>query len=127
MAVNLSPFLREEEKTRYSSFFKSYGTEQDTPPDQETLESLAGLMGVDIAEIRAKVARAERLHREAWKPSRRRAHEQAGAVTRYELITEFDGKQLFWQVGADQFLVNVRGRPQIESTLKAALHQLACA
>lgn len=120
--------LQEEDKSRYSAYFKSYGAEAEKSPDHETLENLAALLGVDTREIRAKVARAERLHREAWKPSRhQRARERAGAVTEYELITEFDGKQLFWQIGADQFLVNVQGRMQFETTLKGALHQLACA
>lgn len=119
--------ITEPERTAYSSYFKGFGPDGDQGPDDETLEQLAGLMGIDLDEIRAKVAESERLHHLAWKKKRNsRRDQRASAITNYEKICEFDGRQLFWQVGADQFLVNIEGRPVFDHSLKGALHHLAC-
>lgn len=119
--------LEEKEVTQYSSFFKSFGPDQDQVADRETLESLAALMGVSLVEIENRVRESQRLSRVAWKPNQKlKKAQQAGPITGYDLIVEFDGKQLFWQVGGEQFLVNVGGRPCFEPTLKDALHRLTC-
>ncbi len=95
-------------------------------PDRETLENLAALMGVNIQEIEDKIAEQEALQQAAWKKAKKGKHQRASSVTSFIEVVNFQGKQLFWSIGGQQFVVGAHGKRFFESEMKGALHRLAC-
>ncbi len=110
----------------YQSRYLAEIEERENVPDRETLENLAALMGVDVQAIEAEIAEQERIHRAAWKKGRKSKQQHASSVTQFIEVVEFQGKQLFWSLGGQQFVVGAGGKTFFESTIKDALHRLAC-
>ncbi len=105
--------------------------DNDETPDRETLEQLAALMGADIGEIEAQIAEQERLRKAAyynsWKDKRKRKEQRHSAVTQFIEVLNFQGKQLFWSLGSQQFVIGVNGHTLFAADMKDALHKLATA
>lgn len=115
-----------ESNQPFQSRFVPDPDEKKEIPDRDTLEGLANLMGVDIAEIEAKIAEQEQIQRAAWKKKKTRKAQHASSVTQFIEVVNFQGKQLFWSIGGQQFVVGAHGQIFPESSMRDALHRLAC-
>lgn len=124
------PFARQDDVRPQPQYYSQYLADPDDPAnqqvDRETIENLAALVGVSVKEIEDKIKEQERLHELAWKKRRRRKDERAGGVTGFIEVVAFRGKQLFWSLSGQSFVVSVEGRTYTEPTMKGALHRLAC-
>lgn len=110
----------------YQSRYIPDPEEKKDIPDRDTLENLAALMGVNIQEIENQIAEQEALHRAAWKKARKKKGQHASSVTSFIEVVEFQGKQLFWSLGSQEFVIGANGKRFFESKMQDALHRLAC-
>lgn len=67
-----------------------------TSLDQESIEQMAWLMGVDLDALRAKEAERARLSELAWKQREDKNWEKSKAFHRYEEVFSHAGKQVFY-------------------------------
>ncbi len=76
-----------------------------TTLDQESIEQMAWLMGVDIDALRAKEAERARLHEIAWKRKDDPNWETSKAFHRYEEVFSHNGKQVFYNDWHDVYAI----------------------
>ncbi len=110
-----------------SSYLPDPGDPSEKQPDRETLEAMAALMGIDLEAIQEKIEEQKRLSAAAWKKKRKRRDQWNSGVVSFMELVNFDGKQLFWSLAGDNFIVQAHGETFSEPDMDQALHRLACA